>query len=185
MAKARKEIDKDSMYQKIMPSAMRSVQPVEDGSEAEAAPAPAKKAPARSTPRKAPAKTAPVPAEVPEDTATAEAEAPARTPATAAAPPASRKPAAAPVPEAKPNIVNIMELLIDEKMDLAMEKFHCCGCDRCRQDIAAMALNKLHPKYIVAEPEQLDAGMADKESNTQVTTALVQAILKVKANPKH
>ncbi|MEG1942833.1 MAG: late competence development ComFB family protein, partial [Angelakisella sp.] len=127
MAKARKEIDKDSMYQKIMPSAMRSVQPsAAEDTEA----APQKKAPPRTTTRKAPPKSAPAPAPI-----AAEAPAPIPAPAPIQAP----APAAA---DSKPNIVNIMELLIDDKIDLAMEKFHCCTCDRCRQDITAMALNK-------------------------------------------
>lgn len=183
MAKARKEIDKDSMYQKIMPSAMRSASTADD---VEPAAPPAKKTSTRSTPRKTAPKTPPVSAALPEDIeeVATEAEAPPAPPKKTAAP-SPRKAAAPPAPDTKPNIVNVMELLIDTKMAPAMEKFHCCTCDKCRQDIAAMALNKLHPKYIVAEPEPLTAAMEDKESNMQVTTALVQAILKVKANPKH
>jgi len=173
MAKARKEIDKDSMYQKIMPSAMRSVAAPAEETDIPIA-TPIKKTPAKAAPRKAAAKVSVPIAE--EDEAL-----PVQQPV--AAPP--RKPAAPSVEVARPAIINIMERLINDKIDIAIEKFRCCTCEKCRQDITAMALNKLHPKYIVAEPELLAEGLEDKEANTQVTTALVQAILKVKANPKH
>lgn len=91
MAKARKEIDKDSMYQKIMPSAMRSA-PATD--EVEPVAAPAKKTTTRSTPRKAPAKTTPPPTERPVEMekVAMEPEAPVTpTPKVTATPP--RKPA--------------------------------------------------------------------------------------------
>lgn len=184
MAKARKEIDKESMYQKIMPSSIRATQAAE--TEPEVKPRAPKKPAAPRPPRKAPAAGARTTAKAvpplsmvdetePEDYSVAEAVASTRKAA-------HQTPPAAPEDSA---IVNVMELLIDDKLDAAIEKFHCCNCARCRQDIAAFALNKLNPKYIVSEPDALALAMADKEYNTQVTTALVQAILKIKANPNH
>lgn len=153
MAKARKEIDKEAMYQKIMPSAMRDAKlEMESGSTG------AKKAPTRRPPQ-------PKPRIAPESVAAQEPE---------------RTQVAEPAP-----IINIMETLLAQKIDFAIEKFHCCTCDQCRRDITAIALNKLQPKYVVADETNLALATADKETNTQVTTALVQAILKVKSNPNH
>lgn len=183
MAKARRDIDKESMYQKIMPSSMRG------SDETTPTPTPEKeKKPAAPRARKAPhpvgissRPAAPAPVtrmlETQENTAGATAAV-----HLAAAAPAVTAPATA---AAQPAIVNIMERLIDVKLGAAMDKFRCCTCAHCRQDITAFALNKLSPRYIVQDPELIAEAMEDKEANTQVTTALVQAILKVKANPKH
>lgn len=186
MAKARRDIDKESMYQKIMPSSLR------DAAE-EAAPAAApqkEKKPAAPRARKAPhpvtissrpAAPAPVTRLLEEqENTTGATAAEAQQAASPKAPAASQSSAAA-----STSIVNIMERLIEVKIGPAMDKFHCCTCEHCRQDITAFALNKLTPRYLVQDPELIAEAMEDKEANTQVTTALVQAILKVKANPKH
>ncbi|MEG1699540.1 MAG: late competence development ComFB family protein, partial [Oscillospiraceae bacterium] len=99
-------------------------------------------------------------------------------------------PSAAPVVEAAApeaiatEPVNIMEILLESRLDAAMDKFRCCNCDKCRKDIIAITLNKLPPYYITTQdPEK----MADAESKYagQVATALVQAILIVKSHPSH
>lgn len=176
MAKARKEIDKDSMYQKIMPSSMRATPPEERVVEQKKpAPARPRKSPTAVTISSRPHAPAPVTRmleEQPEQASvTGRAAGPVR--------PHLQE------PSSKAALVNIMERLIAVKIDLAMDKFHCCPCEVCRQEITAFALNKLTPRYITDEPELIEEAMANKEANTQVTTALVQAILKIKANPKH
>lgn len=180
MAKARKEIDKESMYQKIMPSSIRTAAAEEETSPAAApkkAPAPrAKKPTAAAAPRPRPR-----PAALPDEDELPEETAPRGSMPTASIPAPQPAPAAA----TQATVINIMERLIEDKIGNAMEKFKCCTCPICRLDVAAFALNKLHPKYIVNEPELLEDALADKESNTQVTTALVQAILKIKSNPNH
>lgn len=81
-------------------------------------------------------------------------------------------------------IVNIMERLVLDKLDSAFSKFNCCKCDRCKKDVVALALNKLPPKYVVAEQDRLRDFIA-AQTQTEVTTALVQAIITVRANPRH
>ncbi len=82
-------------------------------------------------------------------------------------------------------LVNIMEYLVIDKLDAAYEKFNnCCKCDKCRQDAAALALNKLKPKYIVVEESQIPLQIA-KNNTPEVATSIVQAILQVKAHPQH
>ncbi|MEG1875078.1 MAG: late competence development ComFB family protein [Angelakisella sp.] len=201
MAKARKEIDKDAMYQKIMPSSMRAAPPEE--------------APELPAPGKRPGATAPRPRKPTVAASAGAVHAPSGAPqpaGLAAAPHHQREPeypdearyphepvytpqavpppvvpqgvqqAAAPQ---KPAVINIMEQMIAEKLESAMEKFRCCNCSKCKQDITALALNRLKPRYIINEPIAIAEALDDKEANTQVTTALVQAILKVKSNPSH
>ena len=54
-------------------------------------------------------------------------------------------------------LVNLMEELVLTRLDSTIQRFNCCRCDKCKKDIAALAL---------------------------VTGALVQAILVVKKEPR-
>ena len=35
-------------------------------------------------------------------------------------------------------LVNLNERLVADRLDEVFEKFRCCRCDRCRQDVAAL-----------------------------------------------
>ena len=52
-------------------------------------------------------------------------------------------------------LVNLNERLVADRLDEVFEKFRCCRCDRCRQDVAALALNALPAHYVVASPEEI------------------------------
>ncbi|MDD3428666.1 MAG: late competence development ComFB family protein [Oscillospiraceae bacterium] len=81
-------------------------------------------------------------------------------------------------------VINLMEGLVEARMDAAMQKFSCCTCDKCRNDVAAITLNKLAPCYVIEENPILRDEM-DRKRAAEVATALVQAILVVKARPSH
>lgn len=81
-------------------------------------------------------------------------------------------------------VINLMELLVTEKLDAAFDKFNCCKCNKCRKDAVAIALNNLHPKYVVIDPEQADA-LLTKEMYAEATAAIVKAILVVRTHPRH
>ncbi|MBW7572210.1 late competence development ComFB family protein [Caproiciproducens faecalis] len=81
-------------------------------------------------------------------------------------------------------LVNTMENVVLEKLESALARFQCCKCDRCKKDIVAMALNKLPPKYMVLQDGQLTPDV-DPQTNAQVVTAVIQAILAVRAHPRH
>ena len=80
--------------------------------------------------------------------------------------------------------INIMENLILEHLDAVILKFRCCRCKPCRRAIAAIALNKLPPKYIAAEPKAAAEQMEQVPAKT-IYAALIQAALKVRGNPRH
>ena len=68
-------------------------------------------------------------------------------------------------------LVNLMEELV---------------IDKCKKDIAALALNRLKPRDVVMkEGEQEKRRKAELENGSEVTGALVQAILVVKKAPWH
>ena len=94
--------------------------------------------------------------------------------------------AAVQLPATKKNLVlvNLVEQLVADRLDSVFEKFNCCRCDKCRQDVAAMALNALPARYVVAQPEELPA-LLEEAPTKDIAGALVKAILYVKNHPKH
>lgn len=81
-------------------------------------------------------------------------------------------------------LVNLMEQLVTDRLDEVFAKFNCCRCDKCRRDVAAIALNALPPKYVVAEPDDIPH-LLSQTPTKEISTALIKAILSVKNNPQH
>ncbi len=81
-------------------------------------------------------------------------------------------------------LVNFNELLIMEKLDVAITKFSCCNCDRCRKEITAIALNLLPSNYLVLGKDE-PMPQVSKQVHGNVSAAIIKAIVTVKANPKH
>ena len=168
MAKGRPEIDKEAMFRKIMPSSFSAP------GEEEGVPAPA--APHNPLSPPAPVSQLTQPPSPPQAAGSPPAGGPA---ALVGGGVQLRRTAGARI------LVNIMEYLVIDKLDEAYEKFNnCCKCDKCRQDAAALALNKLKPKYIVVEERQIPYQIA-KNNSPEVTSSIVKAILQVKAHPQH
>ena len=44
-------------------------------------------------------------------------------------------------------LVNLMEELVLTRLDSTIQRFNCCRCDKCKKDIATLALNRLTPLY--------------------------------------
>lgn len=155
MAKSKREIDKELMYKKLMPSAPKAKSAKE--TEEEAAPEPGR-----------PSGEAPV---------TAREE-----PVSRAAGP--RKVSVPSLDNHKTVVVNTMESLVLGKLGSVLSRFQCCRCDRCKKDIVALALNKLPAKYRVF-PESTIPPDIDPQLNAQIVTALIQAVIQVRAKPRH
>ncbi len=81
-------------------------------------------------------------------------------------------------------LVNLMEQLVIDRLDAAFDKFNCCRCDKCRRDVAALTLNALPPRYVVAELDELPH-LLEECSTKEISAALVKAILQVKSHPNH
>ncbi len=81
-------------------------------------------------------------------------------------------------------MVNIIEQLVASKLDMAFNKFNCCKCDRCRQDVAALALNKIKPKYIIVDENEAK-DVLDNHDDPTVMSAIIQAMLTVMSHPRH
>ncbi len=159
MARQKKEFDKEIMYGKIMPSSLKNSLAINNNAE----------------------NNTETVIECDETTAInqLDTETSSPTPATLFDQSSVNKPA-----QDIPLVVNIYEYLVTDKLEAAFSKFNCCKCDRCKKDVAALALNKLQPKYIVITQNEL--AQALKTHNKQdVSTAVIQAILQVKRDPRH
>ncbi len=152
MARTKKEIDKELMYKKLMPSGPKTAKTSEDAAE----------------------QTSYAPNLRPE----------AEEPFTQRRPAARRDVEVPFMDTQSTELVNAMESVVLEKLDGVLAKFKCCKCDRCKKDIVAIALNKLSPKYMVL-PHGQSVPDIDPQTNAAVITAMIQAVLEVRAHPRH
>lgn len=80
--------------------------------------------------------------------------------------------------------VNVMENLVLKHVDSVIQRFNVCGCDRCRCDICAYALNLLPPKYVAVPPAEIEA--AEREiPDKMIMDALIRAALQIRSKPRH
>ncbi len=83
--------------------------------------------------------------------------------------------------------VNVMELLVDERIERYVRMFGLCTCPRCLADVRALALTKLPPKYVVlagsAATPMISLYRAKFES--QVIAQVIQACKTVMEAPRH
>ena len=151
---------------------------LEDETEAPAHPSPISKPPAPSLSQENPLQNAPPSSKVP----------PATPPATEKD--AETQPPAEPL--STPTVCetaceNIMQLLVEEKADHYMGLFGLCRCSRCRNDILALALNQLPPKYVVMPVHELTPRLSIYEGrfSSAVTAQILRACKEVLEHPRH
>lgn len=89
-------------------------------------------------------------------------------------------------------IINYPELAVKEMIDevlenYAQEKSDVCKCDRCKNDVMALALNNLPSKYVVTDEGRIYTKVIFDQvgGKAQVISALVYAIQKVQKFPRH
>lgn len=77
--------------------------------------------------------------------------------------------------------------VIDAINKLAGTVVDWCSCEKCKLDIAALALNNLKPKYVVTEKGKLlgRANNMNQQFNTDVLLEVTKAIKIVGSNPQH
>jgi len=85
-------------------------------------------------------------------------------------------------------LVNIMEMMVEAKLEKYLSEMECCTCDVCMNDIKCLALNRLSPKYVSTRKGELfsrvDHSML-RQSSVDIDFAVIQAIEFVKAHPRH
>ena len=84
-------------------------------------------------------------------------------------------------------VENIMEEIVDLRLDKAIEELGVCGCDRCRADMLAFTLNTLPPKYVVSIKGDVFSRLSTYTTQMQVelTVAITSAVRSVGEKPNH
>ncbi len=83
---------------------------------------------------------------------------------------------------------NYMEILSEEVLKDLLKKHELkCSCERCMEDIKAIALNNLKPMYVVTEKGILYSRLEDMgiQFKADIISALMMAIGKVEKHPNH
>lgn len=85
-------------------------------------------------------------------------------------------------------VTNIVEGLIWEEVDAVLNrKEGACRCDKCRADIAAYALNKIKPHYVVSRQGEAmaRAQVLANDFRVGLLVAITEAVEIVNAYPRH
>ncbi len=82
-------------------------------------------------------------------------------------------------------VVNVMESVVKERLGVLLQDVDCCKCDKCIDDMMAIALNTLKPKYVNSHKGELFSRLdTTKYQNTiDIDVAVTKAINIVIANP--
>ena len=83
--------------------------------------------------------------------------------------------------------MNVMQVLVEEKAPKYIKMFGLCSCDRCLEDVKALTLNSLPPKYVVVERGDMIPRLTVYESkfSSDITSQLLQACKLVMERPHH
>ena len=84
-------------------------------------------------------------------------------------------------------VKNIMEAMVERKLDQMLPQLDVCTCEICRTDMLCYALNRLKPKYVATSQGEL-LSKIDSMSSTfdiAIITQITQAAQVVKEFPRH
>lgn len=85
-------------------------------------------------------------------------------------------------------VYNVMEEVVLGVLQQYENELHLtCNCDRCKNDIMAIALNEIKPRYIVNDklsPVIRAEHVADRQGATNILSTVVKAARIVSANPR-
>lgn len=83
---------------------------------------------------------------------------------------------------------NVTQDIVFEKLDEILKKRpELCNCERCKLDIAALALNALPPRYVVTERGATFSRVnsLDVQISADTVSELTKAIEQVSKEPRH
>lgn len=89
-----------------------------------------------------------------------------------------------PLSESNGEVVNVRERIVAAWLDDAIARLHCCGCEKCRMDVAAYALNRMAPQYVL-NGELSEEMIASRRTVVETVDMLYRAVFQVKTFPRH
>ena len=84
-------------------------------------------------------------------------------------------------------LVNVMEKVVEDKLEEMLRTENCCQCDRCLEDMKAIALNKLPAKYVSTHNGELFSKLDStlRQRVVDINVAVSNAIACVSKKPSH
>lgn len=84
-------------------------------------------------------------------------------------------------------LINMMETFVDEKLVDMLKNETCCKCERCMEDMKAIALNKLPARYVSTHNGELFSKLDStiRQNSTDIMVAVSYAIECVSTRPSH
>lgn len=87
-------------------------------------------------------------------------------------------------------LINYMEVIVDSQLREILKKYGSnlhCHCDKCIEDIKAIALNHLKPLYAASNAGILYSKLNELETqfNVDIISEIIQAMEIVSKNPRH
>lgn len=85
------------------------------------------------------------------------------------------------------NLHNYMEDLVKRELLNMIDQFDCCSCNSCLQDIAAIALNNLPPRYFITTESRaiMKTSILCQQFKATIYSEIVKAITIVSESPRH
>jgi len=82
---------------------------------------------------------------------------------------------------------NLMEEAVYQAIEEAQKNYQFCTCEKCKMDIAAIALNQLPPRYLVTERGDAYArtDLIELQKYLDVLSTVIKAINTVSKRPHH
>ncbi|HWR30222.1 MAG TPA: late competence development ComFB family protein [Negativicutes bacterium] len=83
---------------------------------------------------------------------------------------------------------NYMEILMWQRLDDVLDSHPgICRCEKCRYDIAALAMNFLPPRYVVTDRGQIYTKIKalEQQFTIDIVSAITHAIKIVNSTPRH
>ncbi|MFZ5646726.1 MAG: late competence development ComFB family protein [Bacillota bacterium] len=81
-------------------------------------------------------------------------------------------------------LINVAEIVVFEIIDRLLAKRDVCKCERCRLDIAAIALNNVPPNYVVSTEGEVRRSI-NRQLKVDAGREVENAIEKVREHPHH
>ena len=83
--------------------------------------------------------------------------------------------------------VNLVELALNEKLDHVLEKFDCCKCDECKNDIREIVLNTLPEIGFTGTQKEINDAFKEFKTydRVNVSAAIIKAIVSIRTKRKH
>lgn len=80
-----------------------------------------------------------------------------------------------------------MENIVKDKLDEMLRTENCCKCDRCIEDMTALALNKLPARYVSTHNGELFSKLNSlvRQNSVDLNIAVAEAIACVSKKPSH